>query len=123
MVIPWKQYLNVRNIETGNEECAVFPEKYDVAERDEFYKTIMNSKWAGANGIDSVLIAYDGLLGCGGNWTELCLRAMLHGGDNDSTGCIAGSWFGAVYGFATVPENNYKVYSIFSLPFNPITIS
>ena len=40
-------------------------------------------------GTDSVLIAYDAILGCKGNWNELCLRAMLHGGDNDSTGIIA----------------------------------
>lgn len=105
---PWENYLKVRGIESGTSK-ARFPDKYGVAERDVFYKTITNSHWAGANGIDSVLIAYDGLLGCHGDWTELCLRAVLHGGDNDSTGCIAGSWFGAVYGFAGVAENNYKV--------------
>lgn len=33
---------------------------------------------------------------------------MLHGGDNDSTGSIAGSWYGALYGLSGVPENNYK---------------
>lgn len=110
VVNPWKNYLKERKIETGSEEEASFPENYGVEERDEFYKTIMNSSWAGANGIDSVLIAYDGLLGCKGDWIELCLRAMLHGGDNDSTGCIAGSWFGALYGFKEVPEKNYKVF-------------
>jgi len=109
VVEPWKNYLKVRNIETGKEKEAKFPKDYGVSERDEFYRTITKNDWAGSNGIDSVLIAYDGLLGCKGNWTELCLRAVLHGGDNDSTGCIAGSWFGAVYGFAGVSENNYIV--------------
>ena len=32
---------------------------------------------------------------------------MLHGGDNDSTGTIAGAWFGAQYGFNGVPKINY----------------
>lgn len=115
VVQPWKNYLKVRQIERGDEVEASFPEKYDVIERDKFYKTIMNSQWAGANGIDSVLIAYDGLLGCKGDWTELCMRAMLHGGDNDSTGCIAGSWYGALYGLENVPEDNYKVCYVFNL--------
>jgi ADP-ribosylarginine hydrolase len=37
---------------------------------------------------------------------------MLHGGDNDSTGCIAGSWYGALHGFNGVPRNNYEVKKI-----------
>jgi hypothetical protein len=43
--------------------------------------------WAGSNGLDSVLIAYDCFLACDGDWKKLCFMAMLHGGDNDSTGC------------------------------------
>lgn len=34
-------------------------------------------------------------------------RAILHGGDNDSTGTIAGAWFGALYGLENVPESNW----------------
>ena len=106
----WQNYLKVRNIENGQTEPA-FPEKYDLNERDEFYKqiTLFSSKWPGSNGLDSVLIAYDALLGCNGDWKELCVRAMLHGGDNDSTGCIAGAWYGALYGFKHEHSNNYKV--------------
>jgi ADP-ribosylarginine hydrolase len=58
------------------------------------------------------LIAYDALLSCKEDWKELCLRAMLHGGDNDSTGCIAGSFYGAIYGFNGVNEKNYKVINL-----------
>ena len=32
---------------------------------------------------------------------------MLHGGDNDSTGTIAGAWYGAFYGLNNVPSKNY----------------
>lgn len=55
-------------------------------------------------GLDSVIIAYDAFLGCEGDWVELCNRAMLHGGDNDSTGAIAGAWFGAYYGYKGVTK-------------------
>lgn len=33
---------------------------------------------------------------------------MLHGGDSDSTGTIVGAWYGALYGFEDVFENNVK---------------
>ena len=52
---------------------------------------------------------YDALLAAGDSWEELCMRAVLHGGDNDSTGAIACAWFGVLYGFTGVPECNYKV--------------
>jgi hypothetical protein len=105
---PFSNYLKVRGIEDGQSE-PIFPIDYDVIKRDQFYKTIAGKEFAGCTGIDSVLIAYDAILGCNGDWMELCLRAMLHGGDNDSTGCIAGSFYGALYGLANVPQNNYKV--------------
>jgi ADP-ribosylarginine hydrolase len=53
--------------------------------------------------------SYDALLGAGSSWEELCLRGALHGGDSDSTGCIAGAWFGALYGLDGVPRNHYEV--------------
>lgn len=35
-------------------------------------------------------------------------RAMFHAGDSDSTGVIAAAWFGALFGYAGVPECNYS---------------
>jgi ADP-ribosylarginine hydrolase len=35
------------------------------------------------------------------------LRGILHGGDNDSTGTIAGAWYGALYGLNNVPSKHY----------------
>ena len=55
-----------------------------------------------------MLIAYEAFIGCNGSWEEYCLRGILHGGDNDSTGTIGGAWFGAFYGFKTVPKNHYE---------------
>ena len=48
------------------------------------------------------------------NWKVLVERAMLHGGDSDSTGILAGSWYGALNGFQGVPENHYKNVEFFN---------
>lgn len=42
------------------------------------------------------------------SWEKLVIHSMLHVGDSDSTGTIAGAWFGAYQGFTQVPETNYK---------------
>lgn len=103
----WMTYLDLRGI-TDGKSMPVFPEPFGVKERDGFAKSVSFSGWGGASGHDAPMIAYDGLLKAGNNWEELCKRAMLHGGDCDSTGVIAGSCFGAMYGFTGVPECNYK---------------
>lgn len=52
---------------------------------------------------------YDALLAAGDSWVKLCHHGVFHGGDSDSTGCIAGAWFGALYGLGSVPPKHYKV--------------
>ena len=59
----------------------------------------------GSNGLDSVLIAYDSLLRSENNFEKLIYLSMLHAGDSDSTGCIAGALFGALYGNVKLPTN------------------
>ncbi|XP_013411174.1 protein ADP-ribosylarginine hydrolase isoform X2 [Lingula anatina] len=103
----WEDYLRVRGVTDGTAD-PTFPEVYGVKERDEFYKSWSFAGWGGASGHDAPLISYDALLGSGNSWEKLCERAMLHGGDNDSTGVIAGACYGAMYGFQGVPENHYK---------------
>lgn len=103
----WRSYLALRGIEDGVSQ-PVFPAKYGVVERDEFYTSVaFQNVWGGSSGHDAPLIAYDALLGCGGDWCELIRRACLHGGDSDSTGVIACTWYGALYGFRGVPKNHY----------------
>ncbi|CAD7945945.1 unnamed protein product [Amoebophrya sp. A120] len=41
-------------------------------------------------------------------YKTLVERAVLHRGDNDSTGSIALSWYGALFGFQGVPEKHYS---------------
>lgn len=44
------------------------------------YKKWSSEGRGGRRGHDAPMIAYDALLAAGNNWTELCQRAMFHGG-------------------------------------------
>jgi len=103
----WEKYLDIRGIASGDGEPK-FPENYGVEERDQFYKSLAFRHWAGSSGHDAPMIAYDALLASGDDWEKLCKHGMLHGGDCDSTGVIAGACFGALYGYKGVPSCNYK---------------
>lgn len=104
----WKSYLCLRNILHGKNEPR-FPQDFEnVRKRDQFYAMMSFDNWGGASGHDAPMIAYDAILACKGNWSELCNRAMFHGGDSDSTGVIAGCWYGVLYGYDGVPGCNYK---------------
>ena len=48
--------------------AATFPEQYSVLDREQFYKSVSYRGWGGASGHDSVIIAYDAILGCKGSW-------------------------------------------------------
>lgn len=67
-------------------------------------------KWAviGESGYGAVIMAYDSLVFAENNWEKLVIYSMLHLGDSDTVGAIASAWFGAMYGFADVPEKNLK---------------
>jgi ADP-ribosylglycohydrolase len=68
----------------------------------------------GINGPMSVIMAYNGLLDSNGNWEKLVYYTMLHGGDSDTVGAIAGGLYGIVYGFGNVPMrllNNLEMKS------------
>ncbi|KAH3746009.1 ADP-ribosylarginine hydrolase [Pelomyxa schiedti] len=103
----WSDYLELRCITKANKTGPTFPAKWGVEERDYFYQSVSYSGWGGSSGHDAPLIAYDSLLWAKDNWEQLCLAGMLHGGDSDSTGTIAGALWGAVYGLSKVPERNY----------------
>ncbi|NXC05350.1 ADPRH hydrolase, partial [Orthonyx spaldingii] len=102
----WKKYLAERGISDGV-SSPTFPPEYGVEERDSFYASLSYSGWGGSSGHDAPMIAYDALLGAGGSWTELALRAFFHGGDSDSTAAIAASWWGVIHGFQGVPRCLY----------------
>lgn len=62
----------------------------------------------GSGGDDSVIIAYDALIDAGKSWETLVFYSMMHGGDTDTTGCIAASWYGVLYGFGDVPMSRVE---------------
>jgi ADP-ribosylarginine hydrolase len=104
----WTKYLQARGLEALNNNGPVFPEQYGPEERDDFNVQFSFRGWAGASGDDSVIIAYDALLGAGDNWEECMFRGAFHAGDSDSTGTIAAAWWGAIHGFNRVPPSNYQ---------------
>lgn len=103
----WQSFLELRGLSDGQSEPK-FPEKYSVVERDAFYKSVSFSGWGGASGHDAPMIAYDALLRAKDSWVELCYGGMFHGGDSDSTGVMAGAWWGGMYGLESVPLCNYE---------------
>ncbi|XP_067420014.1 ADP-ribosylhydrolase ARH1-like isoform X3 [Emydura macquarii macquarii] len=103
----WGWYLGERGLAEGHGPSR-FPSPYGPAERDEVYRTFSLEGWAGRSGHDAPMIAYDALLGADDCWDELCSRAMFHGGDSDSTGVIAGCWWGLAHGLAGVPAGNHE---------------
>lgn len=82
--------------------CAATPEA--ASERDEHFAAITPCKWPGGTGRGACLIALDALLAAGSDYERLVNCAMLHGGDNDSTGAIAAAWWGALHGMRGVPD-------------------
>ena len=73
------------------------------------------SKW-GASGIGALIIAYDALLTSSNiinkklviNLESLIFFGVLHFGDNDSTGAIVGSWYGALIGYQDFNKEKMK---------------
>ncbi|XP_077014863.1 inactive ADP-ribosyltransferase ARH2 isoform X3 [Tamandua tetradactyla] len=104
----WQFYMEERNITEDKESKATFPDNYDAEERDKTYKKWSSEGRGGRRGHDAPMIAYDALLGAGDNWTELCNRAMFHGGESAATGTIAGCLFGLLYGLNSIPKGLYQ---------------
>ncbi|ELW47491.1 [Protein ADP-ribosylarginine] hydrolase-like protein 1 [Tupaia chinensis] len=104
----WQFYLEERKISEDTGDRASFPDSYGAAEREKTYKKWSSEGRAGRRGHDAPMIAYDALLAAGDSWTELCHRAMFHGGESGATGTIAGCLFGLLYGLDGVPEGLYR---------------
>ena len=106
----WTYLLDLRGLNKPDATEATYPEgfKTDIKQREKFYaaKTFAYSGWAGSSGHDSVMLAYDALVGCGDNWTDFLYWGALHGGDSDSTGAIGAAWFGILFGYQGVPSGH-----------------
>ncbi|KAI4565434.1 hypothetical protein MJT46_009777 [Ovis ammon polii x Ovis aries] len=104
----WQFYLEERKIIEDTENEASFPDRYDAEEREKTYRKWSSEGRGGRRGHDAPMIAYDALLGAKGSWTELCRRAMFHGGESGATGAIAGCLFGLLHGLDAVPVGLYR---------------
>lgn len=106
----WMRYISDR----FEGEEPVYPKSFiNPAFRSYYYRSKFSKyqgklKLPGQGGDDSVIIAYDTLLESKGVWEKVVMFSMLHVGDSDTTGCIAGAWYGAFYGMKGVPKGNYK---------------
>uniref|UniRef100_H2ZHG8 Inactive ADP-ribosyltransferase ARH2 n=1 Tax=Ciona savignyi TaxID=51511 RepID=H2ZHG8_CIOSA len=108
----WEMYLLERGILNDGDDVVKFPAKYDTEARDKIYKSWSSEGRAGRRGHDAPMIAYDALMVAqqsnGNKWQELCYHAMIHGGESDTTGCIAGFWYGLMYGLEGIPHGHYE---------------
>jgi ADP-ribosylarginine hydrolase len=105
----WKKYIEKRFIGKKFKESKALeiPSVRTIFFTDNF-RINKNLPGPGWLGLDSVIFAYDSLLCARDKWQTLVVYSMIHLGDSDTTGCIAASWYGALYGFNSVPKNNIK---------------
>jgi len=78
---------------------------------DNFHKIDENSyqnSLIGSSGYLCMIMAYDAVLQCDGKWEKLIVYSMLHSGDSDTIGAIAGGIYGSIYGFGDVPKHMLK---------------
>jgi ADP-ribosylglycohydrolase len=101
----WKKYIDTRfvdykPIKTRSTSNMIFRIKYYY---ENFVKDT-NADFIGGSGFCAMIMAYDAILDCDGRWEKLVFYAMLHPGDSDTVGAIAGGIYGALFGFGDVPE-------------------
>lgn len=96
------RYLESRGLLEGHGPPRV-PPLLSPAERDMAYLGWALDGWPGRSGHDAPMVALEALLAAGSSWEDLCARAVLHGGDSDSTGTIAAGCWGLRGGLAPVP--------------------
>ena len=110
----WKKYVsfyfdednNLNNIKIKKNlfsRLNIFKQFNEILYPDSKYSNII-----GGTGPSSVIMAYSALLDCDKNWEKLTYYAMLHTGDSDTVGAIAGGLYGIMYGFENVPKHLLK---------------
>ncbi|XP_065609836.1 ADP-ribosylhydrolase ARH1-like isoform X1 [Cyrtonyx montezumae] len=103
----WRRYAESRGLLEGCGPPRV-PALPTPEERDAEYARWALQGWAGRSGHDAPMVALEALLAAGDSWEELCARAVLHGGDSDSTGTIAAGCWGLRWGLSAVPPSMHR---------------
>jgi ADP-ribosylarginine hydrolase len=104
----WNKYINDKF--DLNKNIIVRRSNKNFVHRSTYYYESFGYKktmFPGGSGDDSVIIAYDCLLDSKGKWEKLVYYSMLHAGDTDTTGCIAGALYGCFYGFGDIPRQSF----------------
>lgn len=75
-------------------------------------KNIVSSKLPynfghGWDGLSAGIIAYDAIM-CSTTYEHVCWRSICHGGDSDSTGCIALAWWCSIHSTSVIPDIHYQ---------------
>lgn len=107
-IMHWRKYIDIKFnkniiVRSKVQNNLVFRSKF-------YYENFTKNtpaKSIGYSGYCAMIMAYDCLLDSGDKWETLVVYSALHYGDSDTVGAIAGSLYGAVYGFHGVPESNY----------------
>jgi ADP-ribosylarginine hydrolase len=106
----WQKYLDTKFDKDGNPlkiRANSNPMHRIRYYHDNFFRET-ESIQIGASGYLCMIMAFDSLLDCDGCWEKLIVYAMLHSGDSDTIGAVAGGLYGAVYGFGDVPVQMLK---------------
>lgn len=102
---------------------------YNKKLKDDLDKDISSYILMGSSGLDSIILAYEAIiLSIVPNpnytidlnepiysWESLLFFSCLHVGDTDSTGAIAGAWFGALNGFKNFDKNKLHDLEFYDL--------
>jgi len=101
----WKKYLDTRfvddkPIKTRSTSNMIFRIKYYY---ENFVKDT-DADYIGGSGFCALIMTYDALIDCGGFWEKLVFYSMLHPGDSDTIGAMAGGYYGLLFGFGDVPK-------------------
>lgn len=103
----WKKYVE----DKFDDGKVVYNKAFrDVTYRSKYYHENFGYKetpiFPGSGGDDSLIIAYDCLLDSNASWEKLVIYSMIHVGDSDTTGAIAGGLYGLLYGIENIPHKN-----------------
>jgi ADP-ribosylarginine hydrolase len=110
-ILKWKDYIKGRFNDKSIIDIPVFSNLqyrlkffYDTLFIENKYNRNISFHSLSSIGYFSVIMAYDALIESQGCWEKLIFYAMLHPGDSDTIGAIAGGFYGTVYGYGDVPN-------------------
>ncbi len=133
--IPWRKFheyrvlrFSVKTIYEFYEDFARFDDLFNIIYGMSIKKDNRKIPYArlGGSGNAATIIALDSILLCINpiegkeinldkpneliyNWESMVFFSTLHFGDNDTTGAIAGMWYGALRGYDGVNKNESKI--------------